>query len=154
MGHGSNAAELIPRVVSSLRDEGIHAVACGSAHTLAVGGKPLLSLIIDTSFSKLMDRTQSWAESGFAWLIMSILICSIMFGLRPGTGMTHNLNTGLYFIFGLRSGIGLPSQHISRPSWRRIICYASRPGKAQHSLSLSVTHCNYQWNDVRHLQCR
>ena len=58
LGHGSNAAELIPRVVSSLKDEGIHAVACGSAHTLAVGGKPLLSLIVDTSLSKLMHRTR------------------------------------------------------------------------------------------------
>lgn len=38
LGHGSAVAELIPRVVAGLRDIAVTNVACGSAHTVALGG--------------------------------------------------------------------------------------------------------------------
>ena len=44
-------AELIPKVVTSLQNEEVTAVACGSAHTAAIGGDYLnLSIVAYVAF--------------------------------------------------------------------------------------------------------
>ena len=44
-------AELIPKVVTSLQDEEVTAVACGSAHTAVIGGNHFRLSLVDSSFS-------------------------------------------------------------------------------------------------------